>query len=253
MGLTKIMGGFRKMSLIGIKRPRSLLKLARNPVLTDAAQGRPLVFAAPFRAATAWAWSSLFVFRQAIRQRAAVINPSIRKLIACALFVVLWTSFAFGQTVSPTPRQTACSTATLSGPYAFHITGQNIFLNLLFIAMGRFSSDGQGRISGTMMQSVAGHIDKLSFTGKYSVNEDCTGKATFGISNTIAAHLYFVIARNGDEAELLVADPGTAESGSAVRQTSSIAPCPAGTVPSADRASVPDTAKLKHSKGQPRN
>jgi hypothetical protein len=113
-----------------------------------------------------------------------------------------------------------CTDANLAGNYGFKISGINTFLNIAFLSVGHFRADGKGSIAGGTTQAVAGNIGRLRFTGSYSVQEDCTGTATFRMGNSIFAHIDFVILNDGNDLDLIVADPGTVEGGTAKKQMS---------------------------------
>jgi len=84
-------------------------------------------------------------------------------------------SFAIG-----TRAEAKCSNATLHGNYSLHATGTVIGVGD-FAAVGRFSFDGNGNLTGKLFVRVAGNnVEPPEFTGTYSVGPDCTVTDTWG-------------------------------------------------------------------------
>jgi hypothetical protein len=66
-----------------------------------------------------------------------------------------------------------CSNATLHGGYGLHATGTEPG-GASFAAVGRFTFDGAGSLTGKLFVRVAGNnIEPPEFTGTYSVSPDC--------------------------------------------------------------------------------
>jgi hypothetical protein len=73
-----------------------------------------------------------------------------------------------------------CSNATLHGSYGLHATGSVIGVGD-FAAVGRFTFDGNGSLTGKLFVRLAGNnMEPPEFTGTYSVNSDCTVTDTWG-------------------------------------------------------------------------
>jgi hypothetical protein len=73
-----------------------------------------------------------------------------------------------------------CSNATLHGHYSLHATGTVIDVGD-FAAVGRFTFDGNGNLTGKLFVRVAGNnVEPPEFTGTYSVGSDCTVTDTWG-------------------------------------------------------------------------
>jgi hypothetical protein len=73
-----------------------------------------------------------------------------------------------------------CSNGTLHGNYALHATGT---INGVgdFAAVGRFTFDGNGGLTGKLFVRVAGNnLEPPAFSGTYSVGSDCTVTDTWG-------------------------------------------------------------------------
>ena len=92
----------------------------------------------------------------------------ISRLIAVIAFTIL-----FGlATESAAQAQPTCSNASLHGSYGLHATGITGARGN-FAAVGRFTFDGTGNLTGTLFVRVAGNDLQLSITGTYSVSSDC--------------------------------------------------------------------------------
>lgn len=76
--------------------------------------------------------------------------------------------------------KTNCSNATLHGSYGLHAKGTIIGVGD-FAAVGRFTFDGRGNLTGKLFVRVAGNnIEPPPFKGTYSVSPDCTVTDTWG-------------------------------------------------------------------------
>jgi hypothetical protein len=73
-----------------------------------------------------------------------------------------------------------CSNATLHGSYGLHATG-TVPGGLPFAAVGRFTFDGKGNLTGKLFVRIDGdNIEPPGFTGTYSVSPDCTVTDSWG-------------------------------------------------------------------------
>jgi hypothetical protein len=73
-----------------------------------------------------------------------------------------------------------CSNATLHGSYGLHATGTIIGVGN-FAAVGRFTFDGKGNLTGKLFVRVNGiNMTPPEFTGTYSVSPDCTVTDSWG-------------------------------------------------------------------------
>ena len=113
--------------------------------------------------------------------------------------------------------QETCSAQMLNGAFGFHVNGTNVIRGVGFAMVGRFEANGNGKFSGSGTESTGGNVGRISFTGTYSVNADCTGSAVFTFENGATAHLDFVLIDGGNEALIIDSDAGTVESGGARR------------------------------------
>jgi hypothetical protein len=65
-----------------------------------------------------------------------------------------------------------CTDATLHGSYGLHATGTNA-AGQPFAAVGRFTFDGMGNLTGHLFTNVNGNNGEREFAGTYSVSPDC--------------------------------------------------------------------------------
>ncbi len=74
----------------------------------------------------------------------------------------------------------SCSNATLHGSYGLHATGTIIGVGD-FAAVGRFTFDGNGSLTGKLFVRVAGNnAEPPAFSGSYSVSPDCIVTDSWG-------------------------------------------------------------------------
>src|SRR2546430_16059230 len=76
-----------------------------------------------------------------------------------------------------------CSTASSAGKWAYTYTGTIFTQNgpLPAAAVGHFSQDTTGNITGGQARSVAGNSGVEDITGNVAVNKDCTASATIHV------------------------------------------------------------------------
>lgn len=120
--------------------------------------------------------------------------------------------------------QAGCTAQNLSGPYTFTFRGAYIgdsFGNLFDLSeTGRLVADGNGAFSGTETVSNDEAITRgAQFTGSYTVNDDCTGSATFkDTGGKTIANYDFAIANSGRQVDFIETDRGTNIAGKATQQ-----------------------------------
>jgi len=96
-------------------------------------------------------------------------------VIACLASIVL--------SIVPKAAAQQCSISSAVGRYTFTLTG-NILSPTGWVpaaAAGRFTIDLEGNISGTEARNVGGGFANETLTGTFTVNPNCTGRATFNI------------------------------------------------------------------------
>jgi galactose mutarotase-like enzyme len=79
--------------------------------------------------------------------------------------------------------------------------------------VGTQTFDGKGGTTGTATVSQNGNILKVTVTGTYTVNPNCTGSMTLSLSSpslpvTLTNHAAFAIDDNGAEVRAIQTDPG---------------------------------------------
>jgi hypothetical protein len=92
-------------------------------------------------------------------------------------FLALLTSWA------PAAHAANCSAAMLAGNWDYTYTGTIFTANgpLPLAAVGHYSQDSTGNVSGSQVRSVAGDSGVENISGTVSVNRDCTALATIGV------------------------------------------------------------------------
>jgi uncharacterized protein (TIGR03437 family) len=121
--------------------------------------------------------------------------------------------------------QYACSTGSLTGPYAYAIEGFNILGSggtIPAADSGLYTSDGNGHFSGADTISVGGTVVSRTVSGSYTVNSDCTGSATFTDTLGNSANLDLFVANGGTQVQFIQTDSGFVLSGAARQQSSGI-------------------------------
>lgn len=125
------------------------------------------------------------------------------------------------------------SNATLSGQYAFQLSGFDLLsqVPVPFREAGVFTADGNGHItSGILDLAEGGSPQSATFTGTYSVSSDGTAAMTFNASGGGTATYALSIA-NSSKVEMVQADnTGLVGSGIALKQdATAFAVVPSGT------------------------
>ena len=107
--------------------------------------------------------------------------------------------------------QNGCSNASLQGSFGYSVSGWTLAPGTLIMVpladTGRVTVDGAGNGSGFDTLSVNGVIVKRTYSGTYSVKDDCSGSAVYvdSLGNTI--HEDFVVTSNGNQIAVIVTDP----------------------------------------------
>ena len=104
----------------------------------------------------------------------------MQRFFTSRMLVVTFTTLFSLTAVTAAQGNEKCSNATLKGSYGLHATGTIIGVGD-FAAVGRFTFDGKGNLTGKLFSRVAGNnVEPPEFTGTYSVSPDCTMTDTFG-------------------------------------------------------------------------
>lgn len=104
----------------------------------------------------------------------------------------------------------ACSNASLSGPYGFSLNGSDLSGSVAspFTIIGVSTYDGAGGFHEVGTTNAGGTVTQDTWTGTYSVNPDCTVTLT-GVSDTSGAtwHDADIIVEGGQELLAIGTDP----------------------------------------------
>ncbi len=122
----------------------------------------------------------------------------MRKLNA---LLILCFTLLFGSTVQG-QTNTGVNNAELNGDYAFTFSGisGNGSVSSVFAAVGRFTADGAGNLTGGELATNgvgAGAVSAQAFTGTYSIGADNRGVMTLNFSGS-SAKLAFAMLANGN-------------------------------------------------------
>ena len=108
-------------------------------------------------------------------------------------------------------RSPNCSIGAARGKYAYTFTGSIVGVGPT-TAVGVITINGDGTLSTIDTQSINGVIQRQrALTGTYTINDNCTGTATFSSGLTGD----FVLADEGREIRIVLSTPGTVVSGQA--------------------------------------
>ena len=113
------------------------------------------------------------------------------------------------------PNNRRCSNRTLTGAYGIKFEGQKLNTGPI-VSISRITFDGAGQFTTNETGRFNGNLIQRTFTGPYTVNEDCTGFLDF--SSTITnppheAHGDFVIVDGGREFFVVDNEDGWAANG----------------------------------------
>jgi hypothetical protein len=115
-----------------------------------------------------------------------------------------------------------CSTETIRGEYGFRTAGAQLRpdgTRVDFASIGRFVRDGHGNVvSGEVTANAGGTISRVTLTGTYTVNPDCTGSQTSILNTGAVVHFDFLIVDNGKRVELLIISPTSVIGGTQTKQ-----------------------------------
>jgi hypothetical protein len=131
--------------------------------------------------------------RSSTRHKEARMRKAIR---LTTLFVVaILLSIVAGS--SDAPGAKGCSNASLRGSYGLHATGT--ILNVgPFAAVGVFTFDGDGHLSGTLTSRVnANTFPRERLTGTYDVTPDCFVSDTWNFESGETTQHESVVVDNG--------------------------------------------------------
>lgn len=113
-----------------------------------------------------------------------------------------------------------CTQASLEGDWGFTLSGTVAPAPGVIpaAAVGVFTVDRAGQVSGHDTTSANGAVFPETFSGTATVNHDCTGSATINSSVLGPTHFDFVLVAKKRELLLIRTDLGTVVFGSAQQQ-----------------------------------
>lgn len=133
---------------------------------------------------------------------------------------------ALAVAIAPTANAAdkGCSTFNLLGTFSRSDTGTVLLPAAAagpVAAVGTFTFDGSGNVTGATVTSQNGNIGHGTQTGTYTVNSDCTGTIIVQGSGGHASHYSFVMDDGGNGFQYICTDSGPISivySGTARRQ-----------------------------------
>ena len=135
---------------------------------------------------------------------------------------------------------TACDNTSWSGSFGLTASGYvytdaSYYFPSYVSLTGRLSADGAGALTGAETMNFDGTPYRISLTGSYSVNSDCTGSITLNLADASSGasygsqHFDFVIVDDGKELDVTETDGGYIVTGALKKQvTTATATTPGG-------------------------
>jgi hypothetical protein len=147
-------------SASGCEPPEHVVRITRAGFMGAQLERRPLRVAAPL----------------SIRRTAMKYKNPLNLLIGILLATV-----ALGAV--PSVHAQPCSLAGVAGKWGYTYTGTIVLPTggLPVAAVGRFTLDADGNLSGTQTRSNGGVSAEETVTAKVTVNADCTGSGNFNV------------------------------------------------------------------------
>ena len=104
----------------------------------------------------------------------------MQRIVTSRMLVVAFATLFILATVPGAQARENCSNATLNGSYGLHASGSVIGVGD-FAAIGRFTFDGKGNLTGKLFSNTAGNYNESpEFMGTYSVSPNCIVMDTWG-------------------------------------------------------------------------
>ena len=131
--------------------------------------------------------------------------------------------------------QSGCSVGTLRGAYiyaldGFTIAGEMASQRTPFAQAGREIFKGDGTMSGVGTANFNGTVVRVTYTGTYTVEPDCTGAVTFTDGAGVVSHYDIAIENGGAEFGFIQTDPNVVTANFERRRTTSQARCSLATL-----------------------
>jgi hypothetical protein len=109
-------------------------------------------------------------------------------------------------------RTRVCTSGVAEGRYGYTFNGTIVGVGTT-TAVGVLTVDSLGNLSFADTQSINGQVNRRTFTGTYTINADCTGRAVFSTGLTGD----FVLTDQGREIRVIITTSGTVISGEGKR------------------------------------
>ena len=131
--------------------------------------------------------------------------------------------------------QSGCSVGTLRGTYiyaldGFTIAGDDATQRAPFAQAGREIFNGDGTMSGIGTANFNGDVVRVTYTGTYTVEANCTGAVTFTDGAGVVSHYDIAIENGGAEFGFIQTDPNVVTAAFERRRTTSEARCSLATL-----------------------
>lgn len=147
-------------------------------------------------------------------------TSNVTKTFTIAAFIAL----VLGIAPTAMAADKGCSTHSLLGTFSRRDTGTILLPAAIagpVAAVGTFTFDGTGNVTGTLVLSQSGNIGRGTQAGTYTVNPDCTGTITVLGASGHASHYTFAMDDDANGFEYICTDSGPISivySGTARRQ-----------------------------------
>lgn len=117
-------------------------------------------------------------------------------------------------------RNTQCRLRTLKGTYVYAndgyiVTGSE---RVPFAQAGRDFIHGNGTLTGSATVSTNGEITRITYTGTYTLEPDCSGTVTLTDNLGGTAHFDIFVTNNGESTTFIQTDAGYVTSGFEIRR-----------------------------------
>lgn len=126
--------------------------------------------------------------------------------------------------------QAGCSVRSLQGAYiyaqdGFNVAGETASQRTPFAQSGREVFNGDGTMSGVGTGNFNGEIARVTYSGTYTVDADCSGTVTFTDGEGVVSHYDIFLADGGAELGFVQTDANVVTAAFQRRRASSDGPC----------------------------
>lgn len=134
----------------------------------------------------------------------------LQSAILCAILLAMLSA--------ATLASAACSKASLKGVYGYFHGRPGGIGTAVTVLVGQITADGAGNVSGSWTDSVTGTIQSGTFSGTYSISNNCTGSLTLNNEDQSPAHFNLVLDDGNKGFQMLQTDSGTGQPGYGIAQ-----------------------------------